>query len=85
VLFIPAFSFPPSPSLFHRLVNSSEIEAADIIEKLNLREEKNLKLALFSLQKFIKVSVECEEAWSWLTRSRRRKDNLRKIFLGGVD
>ena len=42
-------------SLFHRLVNSSVIEAAETIEKLNLREEKNLKLALFSLQKFIKV------------------------------
>jgi hypothetical protein len=40
----------------HRLVSSSVIEAADIIEKLNLREDKNLKLALFSLQKFIKVS-----------------------------
>ena len=43
-------------SHFRRLVNSSVIEAADIIEKLNLREDRNLKLALFSLQKFIKVS-----------------------------
>ena len=61
----------PLPPLFHRLVNSSEIEAVEIIEKLNLREEKNLKLALFSLQKFIKVSVEREGAWSyWLTRFR---------------
>ena len=40
----------------YRLVNSSVIEAADIIEKLSLRDDKNLKLALFSLQKFIKVS-----------------------------
>ena len=45
------FFFP-----FRRLVNSSVIEAADIIEKLSLRDDKNLKLALFSLQKFIKVS-----------------------------
>jgi len=37
-------------------VNSSVIEAADIIEKLSMRDDKNLKLALFSLQKFIKVS-----------------------------
>lgn len=43
-----------SPS--RRLVSSSVIEAIDIIEKLNLRDDKNLKLALFSLQKFIKVS-----------------------------
>lgn len=46
-----------SPFLpFYRLVNSSVIEAADIIEKLSLRDDKILKLALFSLQKFIKVS-----------------------------
>ena len=45
-----------SPFPFHRLVNSSVIEAADIIEKLSLRDDKVLKLALFSLQKFIKVS-----------------------------
>lgn len=37
-----------------KLVNSSALEAADIIEKLSIREEKALKLALFSLQKFIK-------------------------------
>ena len=43
-------------SPFRRLVNSSVIEAADTIEKLSLRDDKNLKLALFSLQKFIKVS-----------------------------
>lgn len=40
----------------YRLVNSSVIEAADIIEKLSLRDDKNLKLALFSLQKFVRVS-----------------------------
>ena len=53
----PRTSFTPilfSP--LHRLGNSSVIEAADIIEKLCLRDDKNLKLALFSLQKFIKVS-----------------------------
>jgi hypothetical protein len=38
-----------------RLVNSSVIEATDIIEKLVMREDKSLKLSLFSLQKFIKV------------------------------
>lgn len=49
-------NIPPPFPVFHRLVNSSVIEAADIIEKLSLRDDKNLKLALFSLQKFIKVS-----------------------------
>jgi engulfment and cell motility protein 1 len=49
-------------SSFRRLVNSSVIEAADIIEKLSLRDDKNLKFALFSLQKFIKVSSTIREA-----------------------
>jgi len=54
-LFIPIFSFS-LPPLSYRLVNSSVIEAAETIEKLSLREDKNSKLALFSLHKFIKVS-----------------------------
>lgn len=49
-------------SPFCRLVNSSVIEAADTIEKLSLRDDKNLKFALFSLQKFIKVSGTTREA-----------------------
>ena len=50
---MPTSSIAPP---FRRLVNSSVIEAADIIEKLSPRDDKNLKRALFSLQKFIKVS-----------------------------
>jgi engulfment/cell motility protein 1 len=38
-----------------RLVRAPALEAADLVEKLQSREEKGLKLALFSLQKYIKV------------------------------
>jgi engulfment/cell motility protein 1 len=40
-----------------RLVNASIIEASEIIQKLNLRDERTLRLSLFSLQKFIKVPL----------------------------
>lgn len=36
-----------------KLVNSPVVEVVDIMEKLSGREEKSLKLALFSLQKYI--------------------------------
>ncbi|KAG9050422.1 hypothetical protein FS837_005495 [Tulasnella sp. UAMH 9824] len=36
-----------------KLVNSPVVEAVDIMEKLSGREDKSLKLALFSLQKYI--------------------------------
>lgn len=39
-----------------RLVNSPIVEAVDIVEKLSGRDDKALKLALFSLQKYIQVS-----------------------------
>lgn len=38
-----------------RLVSSPVLEAVDIMEKLSAREDKSLKLALFSLQKYIQV------------------------------
>jgi hypothetical protein len=38
-----------------RLVNAPNLEAAEIVERLSMRDDKTLKLALFSLQKFIRV------------------------------
>lgn len=38
-----------------RLVSAPIIEAAEIVEKLSLRDERTLRLTLFSLQKFIRV------------------------------
>ncbi|KIJ65621.1 hypothetical protein HYDPIDRAFT_175010 [Hydnomerulius pinastri MD-312] len=37
-----------------KLVNASNIEAAEIVEKLRVRDERALRLSLFSLQKFIR-------------------------------
>lgn len=42
-------------SVHLRLVNASHIEAAEIVQKLTYRDEKSLRLSLFSLQKLIKV------------------------------
>lgn len=42
-------------SVNSRLVNASHIEAAEIVQKLTFRDERSLRLSLFSLQKFIKV------------------------------
>lgn len=49
-----------------RLVNAPAIEAIDIVEKLIVRDEKTIRMTLFSLQKFIKVkpiseSVRCAD------------------------
>lgn len=37
------------------LVNAPRIDALEIVEKLTLKEEKSLRLALFALQKHIRV------------------------------
>ena len=42
----------PSP---FRLVNSAAVEAQEIYDKLLLREEKSYRLALFSLQRYLRV------------------------------
>lgn len=39
-----------------RLVSAPIIEAAEIVDKLSMRDEKTLRMTLFSLQKFIRVS-----------------------------
>jgi hypothetical protein len=39
----------------YRLVNSPNIEAAEIVQKLLVRDEKTCKMALWSLKKFIRV------------------------------
>lgn len=44
-----------------KLVNSSSIEAANIVQKLSLRDEKTLRLSLFSLQKFIREEKFAQE------------------------
>ena len=36
------------------------IEAAEIVEKLSMRDDKTLRMTLFSLQKFIRVSFRPE-------------------------
>lgn len=38
-----------------RLVSAPIIEAAEIVDKLSMRDEKTLRMTLFSLQKFIRV------------------------------
>ena len=38
-----------------RLVSAPSKEAAEIIEKLRLKDERTLRMSLFSLQKFIRV------------------------------
>lgn len=53
-----------------KLVNASNIEATEIIQKLSLRDE-NLKLCLFSLQKFIREEKFAEEFLS--------RDGLREL------
>ena len=44
-----------TPAGLVRLVNAPRLEAAEIVEKLGMRDDKTLKLALFSLQRFIRV------------------------------
>ncbi|KAG8220969.1 ELMO/CED-12 family-domain-containing protein [Butyriboletus roseoflavus] len=44
-----------------RLVNAPHIEAAEIVQKLTYRDEKTLRLSLFSLQKFIKEETFAQE------------------------
>ena len=39
----------------YRLVNAPTLEAAEIVEKLYMKDDKTLRLTLFSLQKFIRV------------------------------
>lgn len=41
--------------MLYRLVNSPNIEAAEIVQKLLVRDEKTCKMALWSLKKFIRV------------------------------
>ena len=45
--------------MVYRLVSAPIIEAAEIVEKLSMRDDKTLRLTLFSLQKFIRVSLVC--------------------------
>lgn len=40
-----------------RLVNAPSREARETAEKLRIRNERTIKLTLFSLQKFIRVRV----------------------------
>jgi engulfment and cell motility protein 1 len=39
------------------LVSAPKIEAVEIVDKLNLRDERTLRLTLFSLQKLIRVCL----------------------------
>ena len=42
-------------TLLIRLVNSASVEAQEIYEKLLLREEVSFRMALFSLQRYLRV------------------------------
>ncbi|KAH7927302.1 hypothetical protein BV22DRAFT_1007169 [Leucogyrophana mollusca] len=44
-----------------KLVNASNIEAAETVQKLRMRDERTLRLSLFSLQKFIKEDGFAQE------------------------
>ncbi|KAH7890792.1 ELMO/CED-12 family-domain-containing protein [Phlebopus sp. FC_14] len=44
-----------------KLVNAPNIEAAEIVQKLSLRDEKTLRMSLFSLQKFIREEKFAQE------------------------
>jgi engulfment/cell motility protein 1 len=54
VVIIPGPDPRSIPSSF-RLVNSAAVEAQEIYDKLLLREEKSYRLALFSLQRYLRV------------------------------
>jgi hypothetical protein len=41
-------------ALFHRLVSALHIEAAEIIDKLSLRDERTLRFSPSTLQKYLK-------------------------------
>lgn len=45
--------------MLYRLVNAPNIEAAEIVQILSARDEKTLKMALWSLKKFIRVRQLC--------------------------
>jgi engulfment and cell motility protein 1 len=49
-------SYMPLTRFLLRLVNSAAVDAQDIFEKLMLHEEKSFRLALFSLQRYLRVS-----------------------------
>jgi engulfment and cell motility protein 1 len=49
-------SGPPLTRSLFRLVNSAAVEAQEIHERLTLREDKSFRMALFSLQRYLRVS-----------------------------
>jgi engulfment/cell motility protein 1 len=65
-----------------RLVNAPTLEAAEIVEKLSVRDDKTLKFTLFSLQKFIRVRrVLAMIVFHQLTLVTSRRSNLRRSSL----
>ena len=59
------------------LVSAPKIEAVEIVDKLTLRDEKTLRLTLFSLQKLIRVRFCLSHPMSE-TNYVCRKKNLQK-------
>ena len=68
-----------------RLVSAPIIEAAEIVEKLSMRDDKTLRLTLFSLQKFIRVSLFCPVYVPCRCSLGFRKSNLRTSFYREMD
>jgi hypothetical protein len=48
-----------------RLVNAPEREAREIADQVRMRDDKTLRLTLFSLQKYIKVLLDTIEVFPW--------------------
>lgn len=65
---------------YYRLVNAPAVEAAEIVEKLAIRDQQSLRLTLFSLQKYIRVSDAGNLRSPALTLELLRKNLLRVSF-----
>jgi engulfment and cell motility protein 1 len=57
VAYLPASESKPHACPF-RLVNSAAVEAQEIYNKLLLRDEKSFRMALFSLQRYLRVRYD---------------------------
>ena len=69
--------------LFNRLVNSATVEAQEIYDKLLLREETSFRLALFSLQRYLRVCFRHPLVPAHRTDQTHRKKILPASFSSG--
>lgn len=60
-------------TLHSRLVKAPHIEANDIVDKLHKRDDKTIRMTLFSLQKYIRVMSLFPESHRSYSKQSRRK------------